>query len=399
MLFNKNVTLEIISKIGKDNFFSSATKPVTDKPFTGWKVLDAEGNVICLRCLMPFREVLEGHGFKGNVKAFPNKLVWCTFAINDSEYANNIPAFDEKFRPEPRHINLLIDVLNGTNAAGYGRGYYGFGEAGTGKTSTAHWLFAVLGIACVQLNCKPQMEVEEMFISHTAKDGKWSQAEGPILKALRLNYPLVIDEMDLAPAEFIPALNNLVEGRKFSVTFCDKMLQAGDNFKVIGFGNTSGSGMESGCYQGRSPLDASSLDRLYKDYYEPLTKERYMALIESHGFEIESELSSQLCDFIVAVNKSVRDEQALPEMISPRGLLGICNLLQTNEGVLKNPLLFAIGSVMSSILENSEYREKVFTLFSAHLTNSVLSTNQIEQSWGERFEVVDTEETEQKEEE
>jgi hypothetical protein len=243
------------------------------------------------------------------------------------------------------------------------------------------------------------MEVEEMVISHTAKDGKWSQAEGPILKAIRLNYPIVIDEMDLAPAEFIPALNNLVEGRKFSVTFCDKMLQAGDGFKVIGFGNTSGSGMESGCYQGRSPLDASSLDRLYKDYYEPLSKERYMALIESHGFEIESELSSQLCDFIVAVNKSVRDEQALPEMISPRGLLGICNLLQTNEGILKNPLLFAIGSVMSSILENGEYREKVFTLFSAHLTNSVLSTNQIEQSWGERFEVVDTEETEQKEEE
>lgn len=397
MLLNNNAVLQILAKVGK-NFVMSATKPTAAGVYQGWKVLDHEGKVTCLRCLIPFREVLQYADFKGNIKAFPNKLVWCTFAINDSEYANSVPVFDEKFLPEPRHVNLLIDVLNGENKPGYGRGYYGFGEAGTGKTSTAHWLFALLGQAIVQLNCKPQMEVEEMFISHTAKDGKWSQAEGPILKALRLNYPLVIDEMDLAPAEFIPALNNLVEGRKFSVTFCDKMLQAGDNFKVIGFGNTSGSGMESGCYQGRSPLDASSLDRLYKDYYEPLSKEKYQALIESHGFEIESELSSQLCDFIVAVNKSVREEQALPEMISPRGLLGICNLLQTNEGVLKNPLLFAIGSVMSSILENSEYREKVFTLFSAHLTNSVLSTNQIEQSWGERFEVVGTEETEQKEE-
>lgn len=396
-MLNNKAVLEILAKVGK-NYIMSATKPTVDESYTGWKVLNAEGNVICLRALIPFREVLQYAGFKGNVKAFPNKLVWCTFAINDSEYANSVPVFDEKFLPESRHVNLLIDVLNGENKPGYGRGYYGFGEAGTGKTSTAHWLFALLGQAIVQLNCKPQMEVEEMFISHTAKDGKWGQTEGPILKALRLNYPLVIDEMDLAPAEFIPALNNLVEGRKFSVTFCDKMLQAGDNFKVIGFGNTSGSGMESGCYQGRSPLDASSLDRLYKDYYEPLSKERYQALIESHGFEIESELSSQLCDFIVAVNKSVREEQALPEMISPRGLLGICNLLQTNEGILKNPLLFAIGSVMSSILENGEYREKVFTLFSAHLTNSVLSTNQIEQSWSERFEVV-TEETEQKEEE
>ena len=41
MLFNKNVTLEIISKIGKDNFFSSATKPVTDKPFTLTNLLQA----------------------------------------------------------------------------------------------------------------------------------------------------------------------------------------------------------------------------------------------------------------------------------------------------------------------------------------------------------------------
>lgn len=399
ILLNKKDYEAIIGNVGGiTGFLASNHKPKERKAYLGWKQLGpvinekGERNMVTLKALVPFQHVLKYVGFKGNINAYPNKLVWFTFMFGACQeaklYQSCIPEFDEAFIPDPQHVNLLIDVLNTPNKPGYGRGYYGWGEAGTGKTSTAHWLLAVTNTACVQLNCKPNIEAEEMFVSHTARNGSWTTVDGPILQAVKRNWPIVIDEMDLAPAEFIPALNNLIEGRKFSVTFCDQMIQAGDNFKVIGFGNTSGSGLEVGLYNGRSQLDSSSMDRMYKDYYEPLSEDKYIQIIKSNGFDVEQETAENLANFVVKINTSVREEHSLPEMISPRGLISILNSIQNNSGIVKNPLLYAIGSVMGSILESKEYLEKMFSIYAITLAKGSLSVNMIEEQWKHRYELV-----------
>lgn len=397
ILLNKKAYNFILNTVGKTNFMALTKKPTERKAYLGWKVLgrvinaNGDRNFIALRALVPFQHILKFVGFRGNINAYPNKLVWFTFMFGANDeadlYQSCIPEFDPNFRPDPQHINLLIDVLNGSNRPGYGRGYYGWGEAGTGKTSTAHWLLAVTNTACVQLNCKSNIECEEMFVSHTARNGSWTTVDGPILQAVKRNWPLIIDEMDLAPAEFIPALNNLIEGRKFSVTFCDQMIQAGDNFKVIGFGNTSGSGLECGLYNGRNQIDSSSLDRMYKDYYEPLSEEKYLEVIQSNGFPVD-ELAKDLASFVVKINQSVRSEHSLPEMISPRGLISIMNSLQENTGIVKNPVLYAIGSVMRSILESKEYQEKMFSIYAVTIAKGVLQVNKIQELWEQRYELV-----------
>ena len=394
----KQALIDIIKTVGGlDKFIPSLKKPEIKKAYTGWKVLNEKGEEYALRVLIPFRHVLQYVNFKGNENDYPNKLVWFTFFFDEKNadarlYQNCIPEFDENFFPEARHVNLLIDVLNAENKPGYGRGYYGWGECGTGKTSTAHWLAAVTNTAVVQLNCKPNIECEEMFVSHTARNGVWSTVDGPILQAVKRNWPLIIDEMDLAPAEFIPALNNLIEGRKFSVTFCDDLIQAADNFKIIGFGNTSGSGLEVGLYNGRNQLDSSSLDRMYKDYYSPLSEEKYLEIIKSNGHDLDDETANNLATFICKINQSVREEHSLPEMISPRGLISILKSLAENTGVVKNPLLYAIGSVMGSILESKEYQEKMFSIYAVTLAKGDLQVNNIQEQWEHRFELVDDDE-------
>ena len=386
--------VEIITKqVGLDKFIPSKTKPTERKAYLGWKVINDKGEAVLLRALVPFHHVLKYMGFKGVIEDYPNKLVWFTFFFGQNPdavlYQNSIPEFDPNFIPEPRHVNLLIDVLNTPNRPGYGRGYYGWGEAGTGKTSTAHWLMAVTNTAVVQLNCKPNMECEEMFVSHTAHNGVWSTISGPILQAVERNWPLIIDEMDLAPAEFIPALNNLIEGRKFSVSFREGMIQAGDCFKVIGFGNTSGSGMEIGLYNGRSQLDSSSLDRMFKDYYEPLSEEKYLEIIRSNGFEID-EVAKKIAAFTVKINQSVRTEHSLPEMISPRGLISIFNTIRDNNGYVRSPILYAIGTVLGSILENKEYQEKMITIYAATVAEGPDEVKTVSTQWDKRFELVKT---------
>lgn len=368
-------------------------------PYTIWRMLAKEPQngteeVVGLKAYIPFHDALKYRGYKGNINAMPNKLVWFAFSFNKNKaaekYQQCVMDLDESFRPEPRHINLMIDVLSQPNTPGYGRGYYGWGEAGTGKTSTAHWLTAILGQAIIQLNCKPNMEVEEMFVSHSAHDGKWSTVNGPILQALDNDWPLVIDEMDLAPSEFIPALNNMIEGRQFSVTFLDHMIKAKNGFKIFGFGNTGGAGLEVGMYNGRSQLDASSLDRMYKDYYTPLDQEKAELIVSSRGYELD-DLAKKICTFVVKINQSVREEHSLSEMISPRGLTAIMQSITLNTGIVRNPVLYAIGTVMGTILEDKESLEKVFAIYALTVAESAKDVKEITDEWEHRYEILESE--------
>ena len=150
--------------------------------------------------------------------------------------------------------------------------------------------------------------------------------------------------------------------------------------------------MEVGLYNGRNQLDSSSLDRMYKDYYSPLSEEKYLEIIKSNGHDLDDETANNLATFICKINQSVREEHSLPEMISPRGLISILKSLAENTGVVKNPLLYAIGSVMGSILESKEYQEKMFSIYAVTLAKGDLQVNNIQEQWEHRFELVDDDE-------
>ncbi len=391
-MINQQKVRNLLLKIS--DYVEQTNRPINPKIYQGWKRLNNDDEVLAIMGFVPFREILNLYDdLPINAQHLPNKCTWFTFGFSkeckDAQSLQScVPSLDETFIPNPGHINLLLDVINGINKPGYGRGYYGYGEAGTGKTSTAHWLFAILRMGIVQINCKSNMEVEEMFISHTCHDGIWTTSKGPIIKAIEMNCPLVIDEMDLAPSEFIPALNNLIEGRKFSVPFYeDGMLQAGDLFKIIGFGNTSGSGCEIGNYNGRSQLDASSLDRMYKDYYDPLTKEQFFKIAKSHYFNFDDELLDKIATLCTQINDSVRQGN-LPEMISPRGLLGILYQIEQNKDVVKNSIMYAVGHILSSLCENREYRQIFLTLYSTIMTEGAQDVNAVESMWEQRAQIL-----------
>lgn len=383
--------LSLVKSWVKGSEKPDTSKITKDSPVLGWKVTKENGNeCIGLKAYLPFQNILFLHSLPANlVYSMPNKMAWLNLAFGGEEgvwLKNHVPFLDENFQPEFSHVNLLLDLLGEDNTAGYGRGYYGFGEAGVGKTSTAAWLAAVLNQPVVQMNCKPNMEVEEMFISHTCHNGVWDQSEGPILQAIHHNIPLVIDELDLAPQEFVPALNNLIEGRKFSVPFLEEsVVQAGSCFKIIGFGNTGAYGSEVGSYNGRSSLDASTLDRMYKDYYQPLTVEKFESVIRKNFTveQIDESLKTKLANFAIQMNKNARDG-AFPELISPRGLISLCRQAVQNTCVVKQPILYAIGTVYGSVLESSDYLEKMLAVYSGFLSESSASTNALQKLWDDR---------------
>lgn len=386
----------LMKNIQQSGVISSAAMPdpCSTPLYTGWKVTDpTTGAVTCLRVLVPFKELICGIvGMdKYLARKMPNKYVWFTFLVDQSarDYEEAIPQWDSKFIPSPEHINLLIDVLMQPNTPGYGRAYYGWGEAGAGKTSTALWLCAILRLAVIHVNCRPNMEVEEFFLSQIAVDGKWQQISGPVMEAVLRDWVLIVDELDLAPDEFWPALNNLIEGRSVAIPgYPGKRIQARSTFKIIGFGNTGPTGDELATYCGRSQIDASVLDRMFKDYYEPCTRKMFMEIILKHfDNAITDDLADRLGEFAVMVNLAVKNGD-FPEMLSPRSMISLCNLFLRNEKIMRFPLLYAIGAIFGSVLCNRENRETLFNAYSMAICENAININDIKKNWADRFKVL-----------
>lgn len=384
-------TLELIKQAG--NVVTGVKAPVTDVLYSAWKVVDPlSGAVMCLKVLLPFKELLKGiEGMNPSViRSMPDKPIWFTLMVDQgetaSDYEANIPEWDERFIPQAEHVSLLIDVLTEPLSCGYGRGYYGWGEAGVGKTSTALWLMAVIRQACVHVNCRPGQEVEEFFLTQVAQDGVWKQIPGPVMNAVLRDYVLIIDELDLAPAEFWPALNNLIEGRRYAVPgYAGAFVQAQSTFRVLGFGNTGPSGSEALSYAGRSPFDASVWDRFYKDCYGTPTAGLYKSIIRANfsAEEISDDLRDHLAGFAVAVNAATA-AGTFAENLSPRSLNAMIRIYLRNRAYVRSPLLYAMGTVLGTIRDSSEALEQFLGLYTAEIGDGGIGRQDLMKQWKAR---------------
>ena len=378
------------------DFIASIATPAIDPPTSlnqgaVWAVIDPLLNTVTayrvcvsLRTLLTLLNLLS----EEERAQMPDRLVWYSLLVS-SEQEALIPPFDPLFIPKAHHIALLLDVIMSVNAPGYGRGYYGYGDPGVGKTSTATWLFAVLGYAVITYNCKANMEPEELLLrflpqqqtleceANTSDDatvnalnrltavtrqGQWSAGYGPLLTAVLHNLPFVVDELDLAPPELLPALNNLIEGRNFSIAgYKDGCVRVGNGFKLIAFGNTGCFGDLDGRYHGRSAFDASFADRLYCDAYTALSKEEYEAILKRNFPDLNADIASCLATFAKMLGDA-KTEGKLAQALSPRALCAVIKLYLSYSAYFKYPLMYALAATLGCLCD-PECREAVFNVF------------------------------------
>ena len=131
-------------------------------------------------------------------------------------------------------------------------------------------------------------------------------------------------------------------------------------------------------------MDSSFLDRLYKDHYDPLSVEKLTALIIKQ-LPGEEDLAERLAKFAFEVNKGV-SEGSLVEQLSPRQLVALITLYKAERTFLKYPMLYALGHVLSSMIECSGQKEKIFSIYSTCLADSALDVAEISQNWENRYE-------------
>lgn len=130
---------------------------------------------------------------------------------------------------------------------------YLYGRAGTGKNVLAKQIAEALGLNFYFANAVTQEHVLTGFI-----DAMGNYHETEFFRAFTQGGLFMLDEMDASIPEVLILLNAAIANRYF--VFPTGKVEAHPDFRVIAAGNTTGTGATYE-YNGRSQLDAASLDR------------------------------------------------------------------------------------------------------------------------------------------
>lgn len=133
---------------------------------------------------------------------------------------------------------------------------YLWGEAGTGKTDLAKSVADALELPFYHLS-----KVSDVYELTGFVDANGHYVESDLYRAMTKGGLLLFDEMDSSDEEALVKFNAVISQRRFS--FPGKgLVEANENFRVIGAGNTGGTGANE-AYTGRRQLDASTLNRFF----------------------------------------------------------------------------------------------------------------------------------------
>lgn len=374
-------------KRAQESFVKATEKPLQAPLYSFWEVLDpVTGDSTSLKQLMPFNVALALAYKKAGVEIEPDKLrmpkkpIWVTLK-GESEYLRHIPDFNSGYRPEPSHANKIIDLVMRKNGTGDGRGFYGYGEAGTGKTSMALWFASVIGQPVVQFNCSSTTETEDLFLRQISINGVWKTVDSALLTACKRGYWCIVDELDLAPASLPPSLNDLIEGHSYSVAGLKEAVKANDQFRLLAFGNTGLNCSERGNYNGRNVIDESTLSRFVIDKFENLSENKIKAMILGSYPEV-GEFAEMTAKFFSCVENDFAANN-ISSVVSPRNILDFVEIFKANENEMEQPLVYAASIKLPIINNDDSARESVLTQLTIHF-RTLCPESDIEKLWKDR---------------
>ena len=379
-ILNRAAVAALVKKGGKP--FTGTTAPESATAGSLWLVQDpvllehGDPTPVALRVLLPFNEAASlVLGMAVDKKSLPKLLCWTTvqYGKGSEELRKAVPDFDPDFRPGFEHLFKILQILNNRNAPGRGEGYYAFGEAGTGKTSTVLWVHAVLGLPILQFNCNEQTDISDLFVRQIpGEDGKWKNLPGAALRAVRHEWSLLVDEIDLAPSALPPALNDLIEGHSYSVPGYDlPSVRAAGGFHVFATGNTGFSASESGQYNGRTPLDESFRSRCLGDYYgEPDEKSIVEMISSRYGEALDDSLKGAIANFAVNLSRNLK-ANGVPMTFGPRSVFQFCEAVLASKDCLASPLVYALEASIPAASQDESLRSDVWDVFVASFASYV----------------------------
>ena len=178
-----------------------------------------------------------------------------------------VPVYDEscQYLQEQKkdyvfNTNFLRNILSFLGNSS-GDALYLHGPSGCGKTSMIIQTAAVLKWPVVSLTINGRFELADLIGHPTIINKDLVFVHGPLARAMKYGYILILNEIDVADAAELSGLNDVLEGRSLVVIQNNgEVIQPHPNFRLVVTANTCGRGSK-GSYHGTQLLNAAFLDR------------------------------------------------------------------------------------------------------------------------------------------
>ncbi|KRX68499.1 Midasin [Trichinella sp. T9] len=131
------------------------------------------------------------------------------------------------------------------------------GETSVGKTSLINYLANCTGNVCMRINNHQNTDIQD-YVGNYVNDasGQLVFVEGPLVKAMRNGYWIILDELNLADSDVLESLNRVLDdNRELFIMETQKVVKAHRNFQIFATQNPPG------LYGGRKSLSRAFRNR------------------------------------------------------------------------------------------------------------------------------------------
>ena len=203
---------------------------------------------------------------------------------------------------------------------------YIFGASGNGKSTSVEQVCANLGRPVLRINLNNMSDEDQLIGSKTLVDGNVEIIEGPILRAMRGGFTVILDEIDAANPNTILALQGLMEGGDFYFKLKNEIVTPAKGFNIFATANTRGQGSSSGDYIGTNILNSAFLERfaitLVQDFPKPSVELKIVTNIMTKFDCLDIEFANDLVKWADIIRRSYNDG-VVDANISTRRLIHI----------------------------------------------------------------------------
>lgn len=135
------------------------------------------------------------------------------------------------------------------------------GPTGNGKSTSIEQICAKHKISLIRVNLNSLTDEDQLIGTKTLVDGNIQIVEGPVVIAMRLGIPLLLDEIDAGGANTLLCLQPILEGKPFYFKLKNEIIVPKFGFNIFATANTKGKGSEDGRYIGTNVLNEAFLER------------------------------------------------------------------------------------------------------------------------------------------
>jgi len=246
-----------------------------------------------------------------------------------------------------------------------GDALYLYGPSGCGKTSAINQIAAILKHPVISITLNGRFELADLIGHQSVINGEVVFVHGPLARAMKYGYVLILNEIDLADAGELAGLNDVLEGRSLVVIQNNgEVIPPHPDFRLIVTANTAGTGSTRGSYHGTQHLNAAFLDRFRFIPCDYMAAKDEIDLIKKSS----PKLSEKTIKGMVRIANEIRISHTKPEAnhvymsvpMSTRSLLRWARLTSSysfSESPLKTALSHAFTGRLSS--EEADYVQRL----------------------------------------